>query len=56
MGLERQAAKEKQVKELLDAGFIREIRYANWLSNVMMVKKANEKWRMCTDYTDLNKA
>ena len=21
-----------------------------------MVKKANDKWRMCTDYTDLNKA
>jgi hypothetical protein len=21
-----------------------------------MVKKANGKWRMCTDYTDLNKA
>jgi hypothetical protein len=44
------------VKELLDAGFIREIRYANWLSNVVIVKKANGKWRMCTDYTDLNKA
>ena len=56
MGPERQAAIEKQVKELLDAGFIREIRYADWLSNVVMVKKANGKWRMCTDYTDLNKA
>ena len=21
-----------------------------------MVKKANEKWRMCVDFTDLNKA
>jgi hypothetical protein len=56
MGPERQAAIEKQVKELLDAGFIREIRYADWLSNVVMVKKANGKWRVCTDYTDLNKA
>jgi hypothetical protein len=26
------------------------------VSNVVMVKKANDKWRMCTDYTDLNKA
>jgi hypothetical protein len=26
------------------------------LANVVMVKKANGKWRMCTDYTDLNKA
>jgi hypothetical protein len=56
MGPERQAAIEKQVKELLDAGFIREIRYIDWLSNVVIVKKANGKWRMCTNYTDLNKA
>jgi hypothetical protein len=41
MGHERTATIEKQVKELLDAGFIREIRYADWLSNVVMVKKAN---------------
>ena len=56
MGPERQAAIEKQVKELLDAGLIQEIRYADWLSNVVMVKKANGKWRMYTDYTDMNKA
>jgi hypothetical protein len=41
MGPERTEAIEKQVKELLDAGFIREIRYAEWLSNVFMVKKGN---------------
>jgi hypothetical protein len=56
MGPERMEAIEKKVKELLDAGFIREIRYAEWLYNVVMVKKANGKLRMCTDYTDLNKA
>ena len=56
MGPERAEAIQKQVKDLLDAGFIREIRYADWISNVVMVKKANGKWRMCTDYTDLNKA
>jgi hypothetical protein len=44
------------MKELLDVGFICKIRYAEWLSNVVMVKKANAKWRMCTDYTNLNKA
>ncbi|RDX93905.1 hypothetical protein CR513_23772, partial [Mucuna pruriens] len=38
------------------AGFIREIQYPTWLANVVMVKKANGKWRMCTDYIDLNKA
>ena len=30
--------------------------YPDWLANVVMVKKANGKWRMCVDFTDLNKA
>ncbi|RDX65672.1 Retrovirus-related Pol polyprotein from transposon 17.6, partial [Mucuna pruriens] len=34
----------------------KEIQYPSWLANVVMVKKANGKWYMCTDYTDLNKA
>uniref|UniRef100_A0A2N9HN36 RNase H type-1 domain-containing protein n=1 Tax=Fagus sylvatica TaxID=28930 RepID=A0A2N9HN36_FAGSY len=37
-------------------GFIREVYYPNWLANVVMVKKSNGKWRMCVDFTDLNKA
>ena len=49
MGPERTAAIEKQVKELLDASFIGDICYVDWLSNVVMVKKANGKWRMCID-------
>ena len=39
-----------------EADFIREIYYLDWLANVVMVKKANEKWRMCVDFMDLNKA
>ena len=38
------------------AKFIRKVYYPNWLANVVMVKKANGKWRMCVDFTDLNKA
>ena len=30
--------------------------YPGWLTNVVMVKKANRKWRMCVDFTDLNRA
>ena len=30
--------------------------YPDWLANVVMVKKANGKWRMCVDFTDLNRA
>ena len=37
------------------AGFIREVYYPDWLANVVLVKKANGKWRMCVDFTDLNK-
>ena len=41
---------------MLEADFIREVYYPDWLANVIMVKKANGKWRMCVDFTDLNKA
>jgi hypothetical protein len=39
----------------LDAGFICEVHYLSWLVNVVMVRKKNGKWRMCMDFTDLNK-
>jgi hypothetical protein len=45
-----------EVKRLLSAGVIREVKYLEWLANTVMVKKANGKWRMCIDFTDLNKA
>jgi hypothetical protein len=45
-----------EVKMLLSAGVIREVKYSEWLANIVMVKKANGKWRMCIDFTDLNKA
>jgi hypothetical protein len=45
-----------EVKRLLSAGVIREVTYPEWLANTVMVKKANGKWRMCIDFTDLKKA
>jgi hypothetical protein len=45
-----------EVKRLLSAGVIRKVIYPDWLANTVMVKKANGKWRMCIDFTDLNKA
>jgi hypothetical protein len=47
---------QNEVKRLLSAGVIREVTYPEWLANTVMVKKANGKWRMCIDFTDLNKA
>ena len=45
-----------EMNKLLIANFIREVHYPEWLANVVMVKKANGKWRMCVDFTDLNQA
>jgi hypothetical protein len=45
-----------EVKRLLSAGVIREVKYLEWLANTVMVKKANGKWRMCIDFTELNTA
>ena len=54
--LERYKVIEEEVKKLLKACFIKEAYYPNWLANVVMVKKPNGKWRICIDFTDLNKA
>ena len=55
-GKERIEAAKTEVEKLLKAEFIRECKYSDWLSNVVLVKKSNGKWRMCVDFTDLNKA
>ena len=53
---ERENAIKDEVHKLMTAKFIREVYFPDWLANVVMVKKANGKWRMCVDFTDLNKA
>lgn len=53
---ERNQVIADEVQKLLEAGFIREVDYPDWLANVVLVKKANGKWRMCVHFTDLNKA
>jgi hypothetical protein len=55
MSDEKIAASKAEVQRLLDACFIREVQYPTWLANIVMVKKKNGKWRMCTEFTDLNK-
>ncbi|XP_072054986.1 uncharacterized protein [Arachis hypogaea] len=46
----------RQTANLLKAGFIQKLEYPTWLSNMVLVKKANGKWRMCVNYSNLNKA
>jgi hypothetical protein len=56
MSVDKAEGARNKVKRLLSAGVIREVTYPEWLANIVMVKKANRKWRICIDSTDLNKA
>jgi hypothetical protein len=53
---ERRRAIGVELRKLLEAGFIKEVFHSTWLANHVLVKKKNGKWRMCVDYTSLNKA
>ncbi|GKV35525.1 hypothetical protein SLEP1_g43782 [Rubroshorea leprosula] len=55
-GPEKQAAIDEEIQKLLQAGFIRRVEYSEWVSNLVLVKKLNGKWRMCIDFTNLNDA
>jgi hypothetical protein len=56
MSEEKVKAVEAEVQRLQDAQVIREVKYPVWLANTVPIKKKNGKWRMCVDFTDLNKA
>ena len=45
---------QTEVDNLLQNGFIRAVKYPEWLANVVVVPKKGNKWRVCVDYTDLN--
>jgi len=47
---------KKEVEKMLDAGFIRPCRYAEWISSVVPVQKKDGRWRICVDFRDLNRA
>ena len=53
---DRQKIIRDEVDKLLEAGFIREVEYPNWLANVVVVPKKEGKWLVCIDYTNLNNA
>ena len=49
-------AVKKEVNKLKRAGAINEVFNPEWLANTIVVKKKSGKWRVCVDFTDLNKA
>jgi hypothetical protein len=52
---ERRRAIGVELRKVLEAEFIKEVFHPTWLANPVLVKKKNGKWRMCVDYTSLNK-
>ncbi|KAM1185751.1 hypothetical protein ACFX2G_015331 [Malus domestica] len=63
-GIERYEAMKVEVEKLKGIGFVCEVNYPTWVANAVLVKKNSTKesllfqkvlWRMCVDYTDLNK-
>ena len=47
-------APKQEVKQLKEVGAIKEVFFLKWLANTVVVKKKNDKWRVCVDFIDLN--
>ena len=52
---EKRKAIGEEIAQLLAAGFIKEVFHPEWITNPVLVRKKNGTWRMCVDYTSLNK-
>ncbi|GKC43291.1 hypothetical protein Tco_1061013, partial [Tanacetum coccineum] len=53
---DRNKAIQEEVAKLVKAEIMREVHYHDWISNPVMVKRHDGSWRMCVDFTDLNKS
>jgi hypothetical protein len=47
---------KKEMEKMLEVGFIRPCRYAEWISSIVPVQKKDGRWRVCVDFRDLNRA
>ena len=45
-----------KVHKPIEVGFIKEVHYPDKLTNVVIVKKKNRKWKVCINFINLNKA
>ncbi|GJT86705.1 reverse transcriptase domain-containing protein [Tanacetum coccineum] len=55
LALERNEVICKEVEELTKANILREVKYQTWVSNLVMVKKDDGRWKLYVDFTDINK-
>ena len=53
---DRHQIMQTEVDNLVSAGFIREVKYHEWLANIVVVLKKGGKWQVCVDYTNLKEA
>ena len=54
--LDRHQIIQIEMDNLRSAGFIKEVKYPEWLANIVVVSKKGSKWRVCVDYIDINEA
>ncbi|GJR52188.1 reverse transcriptase domain-containing protein [Tanacetum coccineum] len=52
--LEKSRVITEEVAEWLKAGIVRSVKYPTWISNPVLVKKADESWQMCIDFKNIN--
>ncbi|GKA57224.1 reverse transcriptase domain-containing protein [Tanacetum coccineum] len=51
----RNEAVRTQVEELVEAGVLREVKYQTWVSNPIIVKKDDGKWKLRIDFTNIGR-
>ncbi|GJZ27783.1 reverse transcriptase domain-containing protein, partial [Tanacetum coccineum] len=56
LGLDRSTSVRKEVEERTRVGILRETVHQTWVANPVKVKKSDGGWRMCVNFTDINKA
>jgi len=47
---------EQEVNKLIDVGFIREVKYPTWITNIVPMRKKSGQLHVCVDFRDLNDA
>jgi hypothetical protein len=47
---------KKEIEKMLEVGFIRQCRYAEWISSIVPIQKKDDQWRVCVDFRNLSRA